>query len=148
MMFTLDGVPLLYNGMEVGDSTESGAPALFEKVPIFWQPKQREGFRETYRKLIALRHAHPALQTGTVVWLENSAPQDIVSFLRQGEDEEFVTLVNFSNRPHAAAIQVDNAGQFVLALKSGAQGGAVQDSLPAVSLGAFEWRIYRRSLHP
>lgn len=148
MMFTLDGVPLLYNGMEVGDSTESGAPALFEKVPIFWQPKQREGFRETYRKLIALRHAHPALQTGTVVWLENSAPQDIVSFLRQGEDEEFVTLVNFSNRPHAAAIQVDNAGQFVLALKSGAQGGAVQDSLPAVSLGAFEWRIYSRSLHP
>jgi cyclomaltodextrinase / maltogenic alpha-amylase / neopullulanase len=28
LMFTLDGVPLLYNGMEVGDATESGAPAL------------------------------------------------------------------------------------------------------------------------
>src|SRR5882672_8142257 len=25
-MFTLDGVPLIYNGMEVGDTTESGAP--------------------------------------------------------------------------------------------------------------------------
>ena len=36
LMFTLDGVPLLYNGMEVGDTTESGAPALFEKLPVFW----------------------------------------------------------------------------------------------------------------
>jgi cyclomaltodextrinase / maltogenic alpha-amylase / neopullulanase len=148
MMFTLDGVPLLYNGMEVGDSTESGAPALFEKVPIFWQPKQREGFRETYRKLIALRHGHPALQGGTVVWLENSAPQDVVSFLRQGGDEEFVTLVNFSNRAHAAVVQVDGGAEFALALRSDAPVGAVQDSLPAVSLGAFEWRIYSRALRP
>ena len=28
LMFTLDGVPLLYNGMEAGDATESGDPAL------------------------------------------------------------------------------------------------------------------------
>jgi cyclomaltodextrinase len=35
LVFTLDGVPMLYNGMEVGDTTESGAPALFEKLPIF-----------------------------------------------------------------------------------------------------------------
>ena len=33
VMFTLDGVPLLYNGMEVGDTTESAAPALFERAP-------------------------------------------------------------------------------------------------------------------
>src|ERR1051325_10666012 len=45
LMFTLDGVPLLYNGMEVGDATESGAPALFEKLPGFWQPKERPPFR-------------------------------------------------------------------------------------------------------
>ena len=35
LVFTLDGVPMLYNGMEVGDTTESGAPALFEKLPVF-----------------------------------------------------------------------------------------------------------------
>ena len=38
LMFALDGVPLLYNGMEVGDATESGDPALFEKLPIVWNP--------------------------------------------------------------------------------------------------------------
>ena len=40
LMFTLDGVPLLYNGMEVGDATESADPALFDKRPICWQPHQ------------------------------------------------------------------------------------------------------------
>ena len=45
LMFTLDGVPLLYNGMEVGDATESGDPALFEKLPIFWNPKERPPLR-------------------------------------------------------------------------------------------------------
>ena len=63
--FTLDGVPLLYNGMEVGDATESGDPALFEKVPIFWEPKGRGAFRETYTKLIDLWHHHPALKGRT-----------------------------------------------------------------------------------
>ena len=41
LMFSLDGIPLLYNGMEVGDATESGDPALFEKMPVFWHPKER-----------------------------------------------------------------------------------------------------------
>jgi hypothetical protein len=32
LMFTLDGVPMLYNGMEVGDSTESGGDAMFSRL--------------------------------------------------------------------------------------------------------------------
>ncbi len=41
LVFTLDGVPLVYNGTESGDTTESGALALFEKRPIFWQFAER-----------------------------------------------------------------------------------------------------------
>src|SRR5262249_51567186 len=55
LMFSLDGVPLLYNGMEAGDATESGAPALFEKLPVFWEPKDRPPLRDIYRDLIKLR---------------------------------------------------------------------------------------------
>ena len=144
MMFTLDGVPLLYNGMEAGDTSESGDPALFEKVPIFWHPKQREFFRETYRQLIALRHRHRALQGGAVVWLENSAPQNLVSFLRRGDGEELVTVVNFSNRPQSAAIGVEHAGEFSLVLKSASPDAGAKPGLPEVALGAYEWRIYQR----
>jgi len=56
LMFTLDGVPLLYNGMELGDATESGDPALFEKLPVFWKPKERPPLRDLYRKLIKPYH--------------------------------------------------------------------------------------------
>ena len=49
LMLTLDGVPLFYNGMEVGDAAESGDPALFEKLPIFWSPKERPPLRQIYR---------------------------------------------------------------------------------------------------
>jgi len=146
MMFTLDGVPLLYNGMEVGDTSESGDPALFEKLPVFWQPKQRESFRETYRQLIALRHRHPALSGGAVVWLENTAPQNLVTFLRRGDGEELVTVVNFSNRPQSAAIRVEHGGEFSLVLKPASKVGEEKPSLPEVALGAYEWRIYHRPL--
>ena len=37
LMFTLDGVPLIYNGMEVGDATASDGGALFDKRNILWQ---------------------------------------------------------------------------------------------------------------
>ena len=147
VMFTLDGVPLLYNGMEVGDATESGDPALFEKVPVFWQPKGRDSFRETYRQLIALRHQHPSLTGGDVVWLENSAPANVVSFLRRGKAEEIVTVVNFSNRPQFAAIRVGHGGEFSPVLQSARKGDG-QPVLPEVVLGAYEWVIYLRPLAP
>ncbi len=143
MMFTLDGVPLLYNGMEVGDTTESGDPALFEKLTIFWHPKQREGFRDTYRQLIELREVHPAFRGREVVWLENSAPQNLVTYLRRDEQDEFAVVVNFSNRPQAGGVKLAPGGTFELALAS--QSGAEKTTdLTQLSLGAFEWRIYRR----
>jgi glycosidase len=144
MMFTLDGVPLLYNGMEVGDTTESGNPALFEKLTVFWQPKQREKFRETYRQLIELRRAHPAFRNGEVTWLENSAPQNLVAFLRRDAHDEFVVVVNFSNRPQAGSVTVPPGAEFEVALPS-LSGPVKSSDLSQLALGAFEWRIYHRS---
>ena len=133
MMFTLDGVPLLRNGMEVGDTTESGDPALFEKPAIFWQPKQRDQFRETYRQLIALRHAHAARRSGAVVWLENPAPQNLVSFLGRRDGEEFVTVVNFANRPQARLGRNNPLGT---AGRSGRLGSFFRSSGLALGCGA------------
>ncbi len=145
MMFTLDGVPLLYNGMEVGDTTESGAPALFEKLTLFWQPKQREQFSDTYRQFIGLRQSHPAFRTSEVVWLENSAPQNLVTFLRRDAHDEFVVVVNFSNRPQAGGVTVAHSGEFELTLPGKPAGDKPAD-LSQLALGAFEWRIYHRLL--
>jgi glycosidase len=145
LMFSLEGVPLLYNGMEVGDATESGDPALFEKIPIFWHPKGRDSFRETYRRLIELRHRHPALTEGKVVWLENSAPDDVVSLLRAGPSDEIVTVVNVSNRPRHANVHLDHPEGFAVALASDAGAAQPAPRLPEAELGAFGWVLFERA---
>lgn len=84
LMITLDGVPLFYNGMEVGDATESGDPALFEKLPIFWSPKDRPPLRELYRALLRLRQQYAPFRSDRLIWLRNSNEADLVTFLRLG----------------------------------------------------------------
>jgi glycosidase len=99
-VFTLDGVPMIYNGMEVGDTTESGAPALFEKMPIFWAiAERRKEFPVFYKKMMAMRRSSVALRRGTLEWLRNSDESRVVSFVRRAGKEEVLVAINFSNRP-------------------------------------------------
>ncbi len=100
LMFMLDGIPLVYNGQEVGDSSESGAPALFERVPIFWgSAEMRPQFRPFYEKLIALRKAHPALQQGSVEWVDGEDAERVLRFERRAGNPRFSIAINCSNRP-------------------------------------------------
>ena len=139
LMFSLDGVPLLYNGMEVGDATESGAPALFEKLPIFWEPKERPPMRNIYRQLIELRKKYPAFRNDRVIWLKNSDEANLVTLMRLDEQDEFVILINFSNRPLVGKVQVMNSEGFQQILPE-----AKSDGFPLFSLNGFEYRIYHR----
>jgi hypothetical protein len=144
----MDGVPLVYNGMEVGDATESGAPALFEKLPVFWQiGERRPGFLPFYKQVIALRRAHPALCQGEMVWLHNSDETRVASYLRRGGQEEFLAAVNLSNRPFTGAVEVANPGSFhevtpgagIPSMRQGNPAG-----LPALSLESWSFRIFQR----
>jgi hypothetical protein len=45
-----------------------------------------------------MRLDNPAFTTGELVWLENSRPESIVSFLRQSGDSVFLVIANVSNR--------------------------------------------------
>lgn len=145
LMFTLDGVPLLYNGMEVGDATESGDPALFEKLPIFWHPKERPKLREIYRDLIKLRRQYPDFCNDRVTWLNNSNENDLVSFMRQDANDEFVVLINFSNRPQTGSVEVTHESEFKPIAISGMPPCSAS-GFPSFRLAGFEWRVYHRAV--
>jgi glycosidase len=147
LVFTLDGVPLIYNGMEVGDATESGDPALFEKLPIFWSPKERPLLRDIYRNLIKLRKEYPVFRNAGVNWLHNSDEADLVSFMRQDAGDQFVVVINFSNRPVTGRVEVRNSEQFKPVQISGMSQVPGGD-FPLCHLGAFGWRIYHRTMQP
>lgn len=160
-MFTVDGVPLIYNGMEVGDTTESGAPALFEKLPIFWAiAERRPEFPRFYKQIIAFRNQHDALRNGSVEWLRNSDESRVVSYMRRIRDEEILVTINFSNRPFFGSIEVTNGQTFQdvtpdvgrpLPPDAPAPERAARtriNSLPAIAIDAWGYRIFARRLKP
>jgi glycosidase len=104
-VFTLDGVPMIYNGMEVGDTTESGAPALFEKLPIFWAiAERRKEFPQFYKEIMARRRSSTALRRGTLEWVRNSDEARVVTFVRRAANDEVLVAINFSNRPFSGSV--------------------------------------------
>ena len=160
LMFTLDGVPLIYNGMEVGDTTESGAPALFEKLPIFWPiAERRPEFSRFYKQMIALRQDSSGLRRGSMQWLRNSDEARVVSYLRRSADEEVLVAINLSNRPFFGSIEIASGSMFTdvtpdLGAPLPPDAPAPEriarmrtNSLPALSLDAWGYRIFRRRLN-
>jgi len=162
LMFTLDGVPLLYNGQEVGDTAESGAPALFEKLPIFWPiAERRPEFPRFYKQLMALRRSSRALRRGSLHWLSNSDETRVLTYARRSPGttgEEILVAINVSNRPFTGSVNMGKSGTFVdvtpdvdpplppdaPAPERSAKKRVV--SLPTLSLDAWGYRIFRREL--
>jgi glycosidase len=145
LMLTLDGVPLFYNGMEVGDATESADPALFEKMPVFWQPGGRPPLRDIYRDLIKLRKQYAVFCNGDVTWIQNTASEEVVSLLRQDANDEFLVLINLSSRHVTGSVQLSNAEDFEPVNISGSP-NPVDTHLPDFNLGGYGWFIYHRSV--
>jgi glycosidase len=145
LMLTLDGVPLFYNGMEVGDATESGDPAMFEKMPVFWTPGGRPPLRKTYQDLIKLRKQHPAFSNDDVFWVSNSVPDQVASFLRRDANEEFLVLINLSSERAIGTVDVSTQKAFEPVRIAG-MGDLLDTSIPNFSLNGYAWSIHRRSL--
>ncbi len=159
LIFTLDGVPMIYSGMEVGDPTESGSPALFEDLKVWWDAGQmRPEFPMFYRFMIPFRSQHPALLRGATVWLHNSDEAHIVTFLRHTADDDLLVTVNLSNTPFRGTVEASGAWKEVVFPRPrrrpstnepdlAEQPAASSSALPALSLGAFEFRIFDQP-HP
>ena len=158
-VFTIDGVPLLYNGMEVGDTTESGAPALFEKLPVFWaMAERRPEFPRFYKQIMALRRSSSALRRGSVEWLKNSDESRVVTYLRRSPDEEILVAINLSNRPFFGAVEAAGMASYIDVtpdvgppLPPDAPTPQLiprkrMVGLPSLSLDSWGYRIFRRDL--
>lgn len=102
LTFTLDGVPLIYNGMEIGDSVSGN---FITGPPIDWASGD-QGITAFYAQLTAIRKAHPELMNGAVRWIDNSAPDHVVSYARSDGKETIVVVLNLSNKPVKASVSV------------------------------------------
>ncbi len=158
LVLTMDGVPLVYNGMEAGDTAESGGPALTERVPILWATAERRPeFRHFFTQMIALRRAHAALRQGETRWLSNSDEARVLTFVRTDGHEELLVAINLSSLAWSGSVSLPEAGPFIELtpemsppLLPGESTPKVLPrgpmTLPLVSLGAWGFRVFRRPL--
>jgi cyclomaltodextrinase / maltogenic alpha-amylase / neopullulanase len=93
MLFTLPGIPLIYNGDEIGAEFEPyGA-----RPPIDWK-HDPHGLTPLYRNLAALRRAQPALRSPELVLLRTGRDEQVFAYARPGP-EPLVVLINFDAAP-------------------------------------------------
>jgi len=134
---------MFYNGMEVGDATESADPALFEKMPVFWQTGGRPPLREIYRDLIKLRKQNAAFYSGEVVWQTNTAPEEIISFVRRDAKDEFLVIINLSSIRVKGSVELSDADGFE-PVRIGNRSNPVDTHVPDFELSGYGWYIYHR----
>ena len=140
LAFTLDGVPMFYNGMEVGDSVDSGAPALFEKLPINWGfVERRQEFPKFYKGMIDLRKNNVALRRGDLIWLKNSDENRVVTFLRKSGNEEILVAINMTSYPFFGSVEANGNFEDITPNIENKQVG-----LPSLSLEGFGFRIFKK----
>ena len=155
LAFTLDGVPLVYNGMENGDTTESGFPALFEKMPIFWDNAvRRPEFPRFYKSMIALRKNSAALRRGDLRWLKNSDEGRILTFKRTIGSEEILVAINLSNQPFFGSVEINGNFEEITPniyaplgdqqIKINSKGNV---GIPVLTLDSFGFRIFRKKIN-
>jgi glycosidase len=128
---TYVGAPMIYYGDEAG---MWGANDPCCRKPMIWEDvdyadevylpngKRREqpdkvGFDrdlfEHYRKLIHLRNAHPALQTGDYQTLLADDERDFLAFSRSCQNENIIVVINNSRHDQDAKFSVSGEARFV-----------------------------------
>ncbi len=135
-LFTLDGVPMLYNGQEVADTARH---SIFGRMPLDWSagetPKGKARFAFC-KSLCAMRHGERALTDGSLTWLDNDAPESVLSFLRTLDDQQVLAVVNLSGKE--VEVQVSLPAEATPELKpllvKGAKLGATKDGKIAFTL--------------
>ncbi len=148
--FTLDGIPFLYNGQEIDDPT----PTSWRKpAPIHWFESGRHAADdsmqktlEQYKKLFAMRGAEPALTRGSVVWINNSAPESVLSFLRKDGNTEILVMVNLSNRQTHVTIDLPVMDYYAVQnlLKPDKTWFQLYSGRVSADLGAFDYVVGKK----
>ncbi|HCD53063.1 MAG TPA: alpha-amlyase [Balneolaceae bacterium] len=95
-----EGMPLIYNGQEAGNPKRL---EFFEKDPIEWQDHY---IGKLYKDLFALLKQNTALWHAewgaTMIRIPNNNELEILSFVRENEDDKVFAVFNFSDKQQMA----------------------------------------------
>ena len=137
-----EGMPLIYNGQEAGDSKQL---AFFERDPIQWQSHP---IGALYRQLITIKKQHRALHNGafgaTMLQVPNTVMEQVFSFVRQQDGEKILVILNLSHQPVTVSFNSPlYSGQYVNLLNQSKC--HLLDNQP-MTLKAGEYRVLKNQV--
>lgn len=91
-IFSVQGVPLLFNGQEIGSHT---ALSHYEKDEIRWTKEDTE-LRDLYSRLIHLRQEHKALCSKKITTLPVEDDDNVLVYIKDDGTERILVALNFS----------------------------------------------------
>lgn len=100
---TIAGIPLLYNGQEIGNKRKLG---LFEKINIDWNGGDE--FRMLYARLFELRRDEPAFFAGDMIRIPTTNDKRVIAFVRMSGLNKFVVVCNFDASPFSGSIDLSS----------------------------------------
>lgn len=128
-----EGIPAIYSGQEAGSDRRL---RFFDKDQIEWRDHPQG---ELYRRLFALKKAHPALWNGS--WgssmepVPNSAETAVLSFVRRTDDDTVLAVLNLSDQPRSVTL---GSGPYAARLREAFSGDEV-DAAPGMELNLPSW---------
>lgn len=125
----LGGVPLIYNGQEVGCPVKL---PFFSKYPIDWTTNP--DMFQRYKQLMSIRAEHEALRSGALAYYSDA---NIAAFRRTAGTDEVLVLVNTRNtaKDYTVPVGLQNITWH------DALGGPDVTLSSTLSLGAYEYRV-------
>lgn len=103
---TMDGMPMMYSGQEAGLNRSL---KFFEKDPIEWK---EDSVGKIYSKLFHLKQQNQALWNGKwggeMVRIKNDKQRQVISFVREKNNDKVITMVNLSNEPVQVKPETEN----------------------------------------
>ncbi|MBU1708120.1 T9SS type A sorting domain-containing protein [bacterium] len=101
LLFTIDGVPLIYAGQEVGETSQRGL--------INWSGGP-QGLSHYYYKLCQLRKQFPSIRSPQVERITNSQSSVVYSYLRYIEGElPIIVALNMASNSQVTSVTVPTA---------------------------------------
>lgn len=110
LLFALDGIPLVFNGQEIGEGRHPyETDRLFERGRSI-RELDRHGLFDHYRELARLRASHPALHGGDVAEAAAEPAGRVYAFRRRAGGESIWVAANLGGGPCTARLALEADG--------------------------------------